>query len=162
MVLSSASMPKASSTRHTSAAHGRPAACSILSWWRSPSIHISKCGCDELRVCNAQGLVKLHFKCSSSNLLVETRTGEIKFFTSSIRTKNNSFKKSQKVWILTRISVQTFWIYTGHLFQNPLILFSVSVQRFSVSVQSYVGRNDRGERDWMKFFGKNHDVIWRW
>ena len=56
---------------------------------------------------------------------------------------NSNFPHSfKKVWILTQKSVQTFLSYTGHLFQSPLILFSVSVQRFSVSIQSYLGANE--------------------
>ena len=64
------------------------------------------------------------------------------FFTTSKSVNSNFPHSFKKVWILTQKSVQTFLSYTGHLFQSPLILFSVSVQRFSVSIQSYSGANE--------------------
>ncbi|MBQ8592951.1 MAG: hypothetical protein IJ467_01475, partial [Bacteroidaceae bacterium] len=61
----------------------------------------------------------------------------------------------KKHWTLTEKSIQSFSIYAGHLFQSPLILFSVSVQCFSVSVQRYWKRNKKGEKCLKEPFLKN-------
>ena len=61
------------------------------------------------------------------------------------KTKNQLYRLFKKRWIVSKKSVQCFSIYTGHLFQFPLILISASVQRFSVSVQSFWNWNRKGE-----------------